>query len=43
LIAGRRSADVESVLGYSLGDAVVHRDDLVLTGGKGEGDGGDRR
>jgi len=32
-IAGRRSGEVERILGYSLGDAVVHRDDLVLTGG----------
>jgi glutamate 5-kinase len=40
-IAGRRSAEVESLLGYSLGDAVVHREDLVLTepgsGAKGSG------
>jgi glutamate 5-kinase len=44
-IAGRRSAEVESLLGYSLGDAVVHRDDLVLTepgtGAKGTGSDGD--
>lgn len=44
-IAGRRSAEVESILGYSLGDAVVHRDDLVLTEpgtvGKGSGSDGD--
>jgi len=43
LIAGRKSADVESLLGYSLGDAVVHRDDLVLTGTKAEGDDGAQR
>jgi glutamate 5-kinase len=42
LIAGRQSADVESVLGYSLGDAVVHRDDLVLTRPEGEGGAGER-
>lgn len=42
-IAGRRSSEVEELLGYSLGDAVVHRDDLVLTEGtsKGGSHGGD--
>ncbi|RPE82027.1 glutamate 5-kinase [Vulcaniibacterium tengchongense] len=29
-IAGRHSQDIESVLGYRYGEAVVHRDDLVL-------------
>lgn len=36
-IAGRRSSEVEALLGYSLGDAIVHRDDLVLTAESGEG------
>lgn len=30
LIRGRRSDAIEALLGYSYGDAVVHRDDLVL-------------
>jgi len=30
-IAGRRSGDVEGILGYKMGDAVVHRNDLVIT------------
>lgn len=29
-IAGRKSADIESILGYSRGDELIHRDDLVL-------------
>ncbi len=29
-IAGRRSAEFEAILGYSLGEELVHRDDLVL-------------
>jgi glutamate 5-kinase len=29
-IAGRRSEDIESLLGYHLGDAVIHRNDLVV-------------
>ncbi|WP_257385878.1 glutamate 5-kinase [Tahibacter caeni] len=32
-IAGRKSAEIESVLGYSYGETVVHRDDLVATSG----------
>jgi glutamate 5-kinase len=28
-LAGRHSRDIESVLGYSYGDEVVHRDDLA--------------
>ncbi|MDQ6645634.1 MAG: glutamate 5-kinase, partial [Pseudomonadota bacterium] len=28
-LAGRHSRDIETVLGYSYGSAVVHRDDLV--------------
>jgi glutamate 5-kinase len=31
-IKGLRSADIEKTLGYRNGDAVVHRDDLVLLG-----------
>jgi glutamate 5-kinase len=31
-IAGKRSTEVEEILGYKMGDAVVHRDDLVVTG-----------
>ncbi|HTO98914.1 MAG TPA: glutamate 5-kinase [Myxococcales bacterium] len=31
LILGRRSAEIESTLGYRLLDCVVHRDDLVVT------------
>jgi glutamate 5-kinase len=30
-IAGRRSSEVEQILGYKMGDAVVHRNDLVIT------------
>jgi glutamate 5-kinase len=29
-IMGRKSADIESILGYRSGDALVHRDDLVI-------------
>jgi glutamate 5-kinase len=29
-IAGRHSRDIESLLGYRYGEAVIHRDDLVL-------------
>ncbi|MEQ7413984.1 PUA domain-containing protein, partial [Xanthomonas campestris] len=29
-IAGRHSREIETVLGYSYGENVVHRDDLVL-------------
>jgi glutamate 5-kinase len=34
LIAGRRSADIQEILGYSGGDEIIHRDDLVLLGTK---------
>ncbi|MEI8356915.1 MAG: glutamate 5-kinase [Deltaproteobacteria bacterium] len=30
-IAGRRSNEVERILGFQMGDAVVHRNDLVVT------------
>lgn len=30
-IAGKRSGEVEQILGYKMGDAVVHRSDLVVT------------
>ncbi len=30
LIAGRKSAEIPDILGYSRGDELVHRDDLVL-------------
>lgn len=29
-IAGRKSSEIESTLGYSFGDEVIHRDDLVV-------------
>ncbi|WP_460710622.1 glutamate 5-kinase [Lysobacter terrae] len=29
-IAGRHSRDIESILGYRYGEAVIHRDDLVM-------------
>lgn len=29
-ISGRKSADIASILGYSRGDELIHRDDLVL-------------
>ena len=29
-IAGRKSGDIESILGFRYGEAVIHRDDLVL-------------
>jgi glutamate 5-kinase len=31
-IAGRRSSDIQEILGYSAGDEIIHRDDLVLSG-----------
>ena len=31
-IAGRKSADIAQILGYSDGDELIHRDDLVLNG-----------
>ena len=34
LIAGRRSADIQAILGYSDGDEIIHRDDLVLKASK---------
>ena len=34
LIAGRRSGDIQEILGYSGGDEIIHRDDLVLTNAK---------
>jgi glutamate 5-kinase len=33
-IAGKKSSEVEHLLGYKMGDAIVHRNDLVLTGGE---------
>jgi glutamate 5-kinase len=30
-IAGKRSGEVEQILGYKMGDAIVHRNDLVVT------------
>ena len=36
-IAGRRSAEIEAVLGYRGRDEMIHRDDLVLTGEQREG------
>ena len=34
LIAGRRSGDIQEILGYSGRDEIIHRDDLVLVGMK---------
>jgi glutamate 5-kinase len=34
LIAGRRSGDIQEILGYSGRDEIIHRDDLVLLGVK---------
>jgi glutamate 5-kinase len=34
LIAGRRSGDIQEILGYSGGDEIIHRDDLALLGTK---------
>ncbi|MDR2162123.1 MAG: glutamate 5-kinase [Desulfovibrio sp.] len=34
LIAGRHSAEIRTVLGYAHGAVAVHRDDLILTGGR---------
>jgi glutamate 5-kinase len=31
-IAGRKSAEIAQVLGYSGRDEIIHRDDLVLLG-----------
>ena len=33
-IAGRRSTDIQEILGYSGRDEIIHRDDLVLLGKK---------
>jgi len=33
VIQGRRSGEVESLLGYCGRDAIIHRDDLVLLDG----------
>ena len=33
-IAGRRSGEIQEILGYSGGDEIIHRDDLVLLGTK---------
>lgn len=33
-IAGRRSGEIPEILGYSGGDEIIHRDDLVLLGKK---------
>ncbi len=33
-IAGRRSGEIPEILGYSGGDEIIHRDDLVLVGKK---------
>jgi glutamate 5-kinase len=33
-IAGRRSSEIADILGYSGGDEIIHRDDLVLLGKK---------
>lgn len=33
-IAGRRSGDIRQILGYSSGDEIIHRDDLVVLGTK---------
>jgi glutamate 5-kinase len=35
-IKGRRSQEIEALLGYRGRDEMVHRDDLVLTGAQGE-------
>ena len=35
LIKGRKSAEIEAILGYRGRDELVHRDDLVLTEGRG--------
>ncbi|MEW6269669.1 MAG: PUA domain-containing protein, partial [Thermodesulfobacteriota bacterium] len=36
LIAGKRSGEVEEILGYKMGDAIVHRNDLVVLSGADE-------
>jgi glutamate 5-kinase len=33
-VAGRRSGEIPEILGYSGGDEIIHRDDLVLLGQK---------
>jgi glutamate 5-kinase len=33
-ITGRRSNEIQEILGYSAGDEIIHRDDLVLLGTK---------
>ena len=34
LIVGRQSGAIQEILGYSGGDEIIHRDDLVLTSSK---------
>ena len=36
-IAGGHSREIEAILGYSYGETVVHRDDLVVLESGGEG------
>ncbi len=38
-IAGRRSAEIDAILGYRGRDAMIHRDDLALTGLASEAEG----
>ena len=37
LLIGRRTAEIETILGYRGRDEMIHRDDLTLTGGGGDG------
>ena len=30
LLCGRQSAEIESILGFTVGDEVIHRDNLVM-------------
>jgi glutamate 5-kinase len=32
LIAGKRTVEIEAILGYRGRDEMIHRDDLILTG-----------
>jgi glutamate 5-kinase len=35
-IMGRKSSEIETILGYKYGDEVIHRDNLVITVGPGD-------
>jgi glutamate 5-kinase len=42
-ICGRKTAEIEALLGYRGRDEIVHRDDLVVARPRGPGQGGGTR